>query len=236
MRILVIIPAYNEAGSIVQVLEELRRTVPACECVVVNDGSEDNTAALCRAQGVPVLDLADNLGLGPAVQTGMRYACRMGYDAAVQIDGDGQHDPRCIPILAAKMEAADADLVIGSRFLEGRRRFSLRMAGNALLSAVTRLTTGQRITDPTSGMRLYGPRLLRLLADGVNYGPEPDTVAHLIRSGARVAEVPIRMRDRTAGTSYLTPVRSVLYMLHICMNICFIQWVRKRSDLECRQR
>ncbi len=235
MKVLVIIPAYNEAGSIGSVLRELRQTAPEYDCVVVNDGSTDGTAAECRAQGARVLELPDNLGLAGAVQAGMRYACKNGYDAAVQIDADGQHDPRFISALAAKMEETDADLVIGSRFLQDRRPCTLRMSGNALLSAVTRLTTGRWISDPTSGMRLYGKKLLKLLAYGVNYGPEPDTVAYLIRSGARVEEVPIRMRDRIAGQSYLSPFRSVLYMLRMCMNICFIQWFRKRSDFACRQ-
>lgn len=234
MRILIVVPAYNEAESIERTLAELRAKVPACDCVVVDDGSTDGTGALCRRQGVKVLTLPDNFGVAGAVQTGLRYAHRMGYDAAVQIDADGQHDPGYIPALAAKMAESGADLVIGSRFMDQRRPRSLRMGGNALLSGAIRLTTGRRISDPTSGMRLYGRRLLKVMAYGTNFGPEPDTVAYLLRCGARVEEVPVRMRPRTAGESYLGPGRSILYMIHMCMNICCIQWVRKRSDFECR--
>lgn len=234
MRVLIVVPAYNEAESIGRTLEELQKQVPQYDVVVVNDGSTDETAAVCRAQGVKTLALPDNFGIAGAVQTGMRYAHRLGYDAAVQIDADGQHDPRYIPDLVSRMEETGADLVIGSRFVDGKRPRSLRMRGNALLSDAIRATTGRRIMDPTSGMRLYGRRLLKVMAYGTNYGPEPDTIAYFIRSGARVEEVPIRMRERTAGRSYLSFGRSILYMIQMCMNIWCIQWVRKRSDLTCR--
>ena len=234
MRTLIVIPAYNEAENIERTLRELQEAAPGYDAVVVNDGSTDETAALCRRMGVRVLDLPDNLGIAGAVQTGMRYACRHGYDAVLQFDADGQHDPRYIPQLVAKQEETQADLVIGSRFLHGKRSGSLRMWGNALLSFAIRATTGQRISDSTSGMRLYGPKLLQPMAYGVNLGPEPDTVAYFLRSGAKVAEVPVVMRPRTAGKSYLGLGQSVFYMLHMCMNIWCIQWVRKRRDFTCR--
>ena len=234
MRVLIVVPAYNEAESIGRTLEELRQQVPQYDVVVVNDGSTDETAAVCRAQGARVLTLPDNFGIAGAVQTGMRCAHKLGYDAVVQIDADGQHDPRYIPDLVARMEETGADLVIGSRFVDEKRPRSMRMWGNALLSDAIRMTTGQRIMDPTSGMRLYGRRLLKVMACGTNFSPEPDTVAYFLRSGARVEEVPIRMRARTAGQSYLSPGRSIFYMIHMCMNIWCIQWVRKRSDFSCR--
>ncbi len=234
MRILIIVPAYNEAESIACTLKELRETVPECDAIVVNDSSSDDTSGICRDLGFKVLDLQENLGLAAAMQTGMLYAEQMDYDAAIQIDADGQHDPRFIKDMAAKMEETGADIVIGSRFTEGKRPGSLRSWGNGLLSRVTKLTTGQWISDTTSGMRLYRRGIIKLMAEGINLGPEPDTVAYLIRCGAKVEEVPIKVRERTAGKSYLSPGRSVFYMIHMCMNICFIQWVRKRSDIKCR--
>ena len=233
MKLLIIIPAYNEAENIVQVVEELEATVPEYDYVIVNDGSADDTAKICRERGYHLLDLPANLGLTGAVQTGMRYAYENGYDAAIQIDGDGQHDPHYIRKMAERMEETDADLVIGSRFVTEKKPHSLRMLGNTIIEAAIRMTTGQKVSDPTSGMRIFGHRLLKDMAYGVNYSPEPDTVAYLLRSGAHMEEIQVKMRERTAGESYLSLGRSIRYMTQMCMNIFFIQWVRKRSDLVC---
>ena len=122
MKLLIIVPAYNESENIVRVIEELQETVPGYDYVVVNDGSRDATAQLCREHGYPLIDLRVNLGLTGALQTGMRYAWEEGYDAAIQIDADGQHDPKYIPEMAEKMEKNRDDIVIGSRFLDCRCR------------------------------------------------------------------------------------------------------------------
>ena len=227
MKLLIVIPAYNEEGSIGQVIEELRKKVPEMDYIVVNDGSSDRTAALCREMGCPLLDLPANLGLTGAVQAGLRYAYETGYDAAVQIDGDGQHDPSFLPAMAARMEEKDLDLVIGSRFVGAKKPRSLRMLGSNIIETAIRLTTGKRITDPTSGMRMYSRRILKEMAYGLNARPEPDTVAWLLRKGARMEEMQVAMRDRTAGESYLNLGRSALYMVQMCMNIFFLQWVIK---------
>ncbi len=227
MKLLIIIPAYNEAENIVRVAEELRQVLPGTDWVIVNDGSADDTARICREHGYPLLDLPANLGLTGAFQTGARYALETGYDAVAQLDGDGQHDPRYIPEMLRKMEEENLDLVIGSRFVEARRPGTLRMLGNAMIGAAIRLTTGQRLRDPTSGMRMYGKRLLPEMAYGINASPEPDTVAFLLRQGARMAEIQVTMRERIAGTSYLSLGRSIRYMGQMCMNIFFIQWVRR---------
>lgn len=231
MKTLIVIPAYNEADNIVRVIEELKTVVPQCDYVIINDGSMDNTVEICRERGYHLLALPANLGLSGAVQTGMRYAYEKGYDAAIQFDGDGQHDPAYIQPMIDQMEKTKADIIIGSRFVTESRPKSLRMAGNAIIETAIRITTGKKISDPTSGMRLYGRNLLYHMAYGVNYGPEPDTVAYLLRSGANVEEIQVSMRERTAGESYLSLGRSILYMTQICMNIIFIQWVRKRSEL-----
>ncbi len=230
MRLLIIIPAYNESENIVRVVEEIRRVVPQYDYVVVNDGSGDATAEICREHGYPLLDLPVNLGLSGAFQTGMRYAWKQGYEAAIQIDADGQHDPKYIPEMVRVMEEKGADLVIGSRFVTEKKPHTLRMFGNTIISLAIRMTTGKKMTDPTSGMRLYNRKLVREMAYGVNFGPEPDTVSYLLRCGAKVEEIQVTIRERTAGKSYLNVGKSIRYMTQMCMNILFIQWVRKRGE------
>ncbi len=231
MRLLIVIPAYNEAENIVSVVEELKRVVPQYDYMIVNDGSRDKTSTICREKGYNLLDLPANLGLTGAFQTGMLYACEKGYDAVIQIDGDGQHDPKYIPAMADKMEKHNVDLVIASRFVEGKRRLTMRTFGNSILDAAIRITTGKRITDSTSGMRMYGKRLLELMATDLNSTPEPDTVAYLLMCGAKVEECQVTMRERTAGESYLNPWRSIVYMVHMSLSICLIQRLRKRRKL-----
>lgn len=230
MRLLIIIPAYNESENIVRVVEEIQRIVPMYDYVVVNDGSGDATAEICREHGYPLLDLPVNLGLSGAFQTGMRYAWKQGYEAAIQIDADGQHDPKYIPEMVRVMEEKGADLVIGSRFVTEKKPHTMRMFGNTIISLAIRMTTGKKMTDPTSGMRLYNRKLVREMAYGVNFGPEPDTVSYLLRCGAKVEEIQVTIRERTAGKSYLNVGKSVRYMTQMCMNILFIQWVRKRGE------
>ena len=231
MRLLVIIPAYNEEASIVSTVEELKAKSPGTDFVVVNDGSGDRTAEICRERGYPLLDLPTNLGLTGAFQTGIRYAWEQGYDAALQLDADGQHDPAAIARMKSMMEEQQLDLVLGSRFVTERRPRSLRMAGNALIETAIRMTTGKRVTDPTSGFRMYGRKVMEKMASGIHLRPEPDTIAYLIRSGAKTAECQVHMRERTAGKSYLSLGRSVRYMVQMGMNIFVFQWAIKKEKL-----
>ena len=231
MRTLVIIPAYNEEASLSSTVQELRRAAPAADFIVVNDGSADGTEAVCRREGYPLLNLPTNLGLTGAFQTGMRFACEQGYDAAIQLDADGQHDPACIGPMTEMMEREKLDLVLGSRFLTEKRGRSLRMAGNALLEWALRVTTGRKMTDPTCGMRLYGRRVLTHMAYSPAARPEPDTLALLIRSGAKVGEYPVSIRQRQAGESYLSLGRSLRYMAQMGMNIFVLQWVMEKEKL-----
>lgn len=232
MRVLIIVPAYNEEESIIRVIEELREAVPQYDYVVINDGSRDNTAEICREHGYSLVDLPANLGLTGAFQTGMRYGYEKGYDAAIQIDADGQHDPKYIPEMVRIMEEKGADIVIGSRFVTKKRPHTLRMFGNTIIEIAVRLTTGKKLTDPTSGMRLYNRKTMKEMAYGVNYSPEPDTVSYLLRCGAKVEETQVTVRERTAGESYLSMGKSIRYMTQMCMNILFIQWVRKRGEVK----
>jgi glycosyltransferase involved in cell wall biosynthesis len=228
-ELLLIIPAYNEAKNIEAVVDNLTANYPEYDYIVVNDGSRDATGDICRRRGYHFLDMQINIGLTGGVQAGMMYAHRRGYKYAMQFDGDGQHDPAFIAQLLTKMkENPDTDIVIGSRFVTEKKPFTARMMGSFLIGGFLRLTTGKRIKDPTSGMRLFGAKAIRALAETADYGPEPDTIAHLIRSGAKVMEVQVSMKDRMAGESYLSFGRSIRYMAHMCLSIMFIQFCRKK--------
>ena len=227
-KLLIVIPAYNEEGSIERVVDDLIQNYPQYDYVVVNDGSRDRTAAICRSRGYRLIDLPVNLGLAGAFQTGLRYAAEHGYDCAMQLDADGQHLPRYIAPMLEELEAG-ADIVIGSRFVTVLKPRTLRMVGSYLISWAIRLTTGQPICDPTSGMRMFNRRLLEEFAQNLNYGPEPDTISYLIKNGAVVKEVQVEMAERTAGESYLNFARSVQYMIKMGLSILLIQWFRKRD-------
>lgn len=227
MKILIIIPAYNEALNIERVVDNLIENFPQYDYVVVNDGSKDATAEICRKRGYNLLDLPINLGLSGAVQAGMRYADRMGYDAAIQFDGDGQHRPEFIKNLAKEIESGNADIAIGSRFVDEKKPHSLRMIGSNWISFWIKVTTGFRVKDPTSGMRMFNKEIIKEFAYNINYGPEPDTVSYLIKTGAKVKEIQVSMDDRIAGESYLNMAKSIKYMLLMSFSIVFIQAFRK---------
>ena len=226
-KVLVIIPAFNEEQNIVNVVEELKRVCPHMDYVVVNDGSTDGTAELCRERGYHLLDLPVNLGLAGCFQTGMKYAYRKGYSYAIQFDGDGQHRPEYIDVMKKKM-LEGYDIVIGSRFIQGKKDYSSRMIGSRLIGGAIRLTTGVKLTDPTSGMRLFSRPMIREFALSLNYGPEPDTISYLLKQGARIAEVPVKISERTGGESYLKPMVAARYMLRMMLSILLIQNFRKR--------
>ncbi len=227
-KLLIVIPAYNEEANIEKVVGNLAKNYPQYDYVVVNDGSRDHTAAICRANGFRLIDLPVNLGLAGAFQTGLRYAAENGYDCAIQLDADGQHKPEYIaPMLEALEDGAD--IVIGSRFLTVKKPKTLRMLGSYIISWAIRLTTGRAICDPTSGMRMFNRAMVEEFAQNLNYGPEPDTISYLIKNGAVVKEVQVKMGERTAGQSYLTFYKSVQYMVKMAISILLIQWFRKRD-------
>ena len=227
-RLLIVIPAYNEEENIVRVVDDLTCRFPQYDYVVVNDGSRDKTAALCRAHGYRLIDLPVNLGLAGAFQTGLRYAADNGYDCAMQLDADGQHRPEYIPAMLEELEDG-ADIVIGSRFLTVKKPKTLRMVGSYIISWSIRQATGRAICDPTSGMRLFNRAMVEEFAQNLNYGPEPDTISYLIKNGAAVKEVQVEMGERIAGHSYLTMMKSVQYMVKMAISILLIQWFRKRD-------
>lgn len=228
-RVLAIIPAYNEEENIVNTIEDLEHQAPEVDYIVIDDGSRDATSRICKERGYRMASLPVNLGLAGGFQTGMKYAVRRGYDYAVQFDADGQHSAAYISQLVAAAERSGANIVIGSRFVSRKRPLSARMVGSALITLMIRLTTGKRITDPTSGMRLFDHTMIPLFAEEPDYGPEPDTLALVMRQGAKVDEIQVEMRERTAGESYLNLTKSISYMLRMSVSILFIQWFRRKK-------
>ena len=231
MKCLLIIPAYNEQDSIVRVIENLKNNFPQYDYVIINDGSADSTPEICRAKGYELIDLPVNLGLAGAFQTGLKYAYQKGYDYAIQFDADGQHLPQYIGPMLDKMQEG-YDIVIGSRFVNEKKPNSLRMLGSNMISLAMRITTGRKVNDPTSGMRMFNKKMIEEFALNMNYGPEPDTVSYLLKQGATIAEVQVQMEERIAGTSYLTLGRSIMYMMRMLISILLIQNFRKRQKVK----
>lgn len=221
-RLLFIVPAYNEQASLPAAVRDLHAHYPAAEIAVVNDGSSDGTAAVARGLGMQLLDLPYNLGIGGAVQTGLLFAAREGYDAAVQFDGDGQHRADQIAKLLEALRRPDCDVAIGSRFL-GRSAYQAppaRRLGIAIFRAVNSLVLGQTITDNTSGFRAYNRSAIAFLAREYPHDyPEPESVVTLCRQGFRVREVPVAMRERQGGSSSITFFRSIYYMGKVLLAI-----------------
>lgn len=227
--VIAVVPAYNERDNIVSTIEDLQNNAPGVDYIIVNDGSKDDTLAICREHGYNVVDLPVNLGLAGAFQTGMRYAYEHGYDYAIQFDADGQHSAAYISEMVKVAEHDDANIVIGSRFATQKKPFSARMAGSVLISTMILLTTRKRIQDPTSGMRLFDKTMIPLFANEMDFGPEPDTISLLMRWGYKVEETQVEMRERTAGESYLNFTKSVTYMLRMSISILLVQWFRRKK-------
>ena len=226
-KVLILIPAYNEAGSIEKVVDDLRDRFSDYDYLIVNDGSKDDTLNVCRKRGYRVMTFPVNLGLECGFVAGMKYAYRKGYDYLVQFDADGQHISDYLDDIYDEIEKG-FDIVIGSRFAKEKKPTSLRMLGSRLITGAIKLTTGNTIKDPTSGMRMYNRRCMEIFAKEINYGPEPDTISYLMKNEFRVSEVQVEMRERETGTSYLTISKSIAYMLKILTSILFIQNFRRK--------
>ncbi|MCM1499253.1 MAG: glycosyltransferase family 2 protein [Clostridium sp.] len=229
MRLLMVIPAYNEEDNIIRVVNTIKEQYPEYDYVVVNDGSTDHTSRRCHKNGFEIIDLPVNLGLAGAFQTGLKYAYRRDYDCVLQFDADGQHKPEYIEAMLCKLEEG-YDIVIGSRFVNKKKEKSLRMLGARMLTVAIKLTTGKRISDPTSGMRMFNKAMIKEFAVNMNYGPEPDTISYLLKQGASIAEIQVEMEERVAGKSYLNFTKSAMYMLRMLISILVIQSFRKRDD------
>ena len=217
-RILLVIPCYNEQASIGDLLAEITRTSCDYHTLVVDDGSSDATCAVASAHS-PVARLPQNLGIGGAVQTGIKYAARNNYDFCIQIDGDGQHNPLEVAVLLDAYRRRPTNIVIGSRFIDnaGFRSTRLRRFGSKLIAlALNSLFVGGHITDPTSGMRLLDRRAMALFAQRYPMDfPEPISLAWAMRSGLTVGEAPVGMRAREAGVSSIDGFKAVSYMIRV---------------------
>jgi hypothetical protein len=229
MKIVIIVPAYNEEESLPEVIRDLRENMPSAHVLLVNDGSQDRTSEIARKHGVTVLDLPFNLGIGGAVQAGYLYAERNDYDIAVQFDGDGQHLAEEIKKLIEPIAAGKADLVVGSRFLEQTRYKTpfFRKLGIAIFSFVLSRILGMSVTDSTSGFRAANRRVIEFFARAYpdDY-PEVEALVLLHKGNMRLAEVTVTMRERTGGRSSITPMQSVYYMAKVLMAI-FIDLMKK---------
>ena len=239
-RVLVIIPAYNEAENIVHVVKHMMDTAPQYDYLVINDGSTDDTCDLCRRENFHYLDLAINMGIGGAVQAGYVYARKYDYDIAVEVDGDGQHDIAYLDKLLEPIDSGEADVVIGSRFLEkeGFQSSVTRRMGINILSALIWLVTGRRIMDVTSGYRAVNKMFIKIYSEDypMDY-PEPEAIVAAIMHLGRVKEVPVQMRAREGGISSITFKKSIYYMIKVTLAILICRMgygIRrgKREDLQ----
>lgn len=233
-RVLIIIPAHNEAESLADVIADIRSSLE-CGIVVVDDGSTDQTAQIAIEQGVELLSLPFNLGIGSTVQAGFQFAAREGYDIAVQTDGDGQHDASYIPILIEPILRGESDFVVGSRYLTetGYSGSRGRRAGTAMFSRILSLLIGQRLTDATSGFRAADKALIAQFArDYPRDYPEVEAllVAHMARF--RIREIPVEMRQRGGGRSSINKFRSVYYVVKVLLALLVVASRRRTPRVE----
>ena len=231
MKKLVIIPAYNESDSIVDTIRNIQKKAPDFDYVVINDCSKDNTLQLLKDNHINYLNLPVNLGIGGAVQTGYKYALENEYDLAVQVDGDGQHDPSYLNKLAEVMETQHADMVIGSRFIEnqGFQSTFMRRMGITYFTKMIKILTGKTITDPTSGFRMANKEVIAIFArEYPRDYPELESIVSLLRMGKTIVEVPVEMKERQGGISSIRFSNSIYYMIKVSLAI-LIECTRKKE-------
>ena len=220
LRKIAVVPARNEEANVAEVVQGIHAVDPDFEVVVVDDGSEDRTAAVARAAGAHVVRLPFNLGIGGAVQTGFRYALEHGFDVAVRLDGDNQHDPEELAALLGPVLSGEADIVVGSRFLGGgeyRPPFARRV-GIRLFARVVSLLVRQRVTDTTSGFQALNRRGIALFAADLPHDyPEVEATVMVFKHRLRLKEVPVHMRERAEGSSSITALRSIYYVVKVLL-------------------
>ena len=234
MKVLVIVPAYNEENNIVTTIDGLKKN-KSIDYVVINDGSLDNTKEVCEKNNINFIDLPLNLGIGGAVQIGYKYAFYHDYDIAIQFDGDNQHDPKYLDDLIKEIEKG-YDIVIGSRYVKELSKFKstfMRRVGINFLSFLIKAVTGKKVYDPTSGYRAVNKKVIELFAEDypTDY-PEPDSIIYLIKRGYKVSEIPVEMNERKEGKSSIGLFDSVYYMIKV--SLCILMSA-KRGKKERRK-
>ena len=231
LRKLIIIPAYNESECIEKTIENIQKNAEDFDYIIINDCSTDNTREICEKRGFHIINLPINLGIGGAVQTGYLYGVRYGYDMAVQVDGDGQHDAAFLQKMADCLEETGADMVIGSRFIEkqGFQSTGARRIGIPVFTWLIRLMTGKTVTDPTSGLRMVNRKVMEEFAkDYPKDYPEPETAVTVLHCGMKIEEIPVVMKERAGGVSSISMKKSVYYMVKVSMAI-IIERMRRRK-------
>jgi glycosyltransferase involved in cell wall biosynthesis len=235
VRRIAIVPAFNEERNVGRVLDELRALDPGLDVVVVSDGSTDRTADVAAARGAHVIRLPFNLGIGGAVQTGFRHAWEEGYELAVRLDGDGQHDPAELPALVAPVVSGEADLAVGSRFVSGGgyRSSAARRVGIRILARVVSLIARQKLTDTTSGFQACNRRAIAVYAADLPHDyPEVEGMVMAIKHHIRLVEVPVTMREREHGRSSIGTLASIYYMIKILLALFVDLFRRDVAPLE----
>lgn len=229
MKKIIIIPAYNEEENIERTVNAIQKSAQGFDYVIINDCSTDNTRKICEEKEFNIVNLPINLGIGGAVQTGYKYAYENGYDVAVQVDGDGQHDPEFLNTMADYLIEHQVDMVIGSRFIEkkGFQSSITRRMGIQFFSKLIKVLTGKTITDPTSGLRMIGRNVMEIFSrDYPRDYPEPESIVAVLRKNMKIEEIPVVMLERQGGVSSISPKKSIYYMIKVTLAI-LIERIRK---------
>lgn len=230
MKVLIIIPAYNEALNIEKTIKDVKDNTNY-DYIIVNDCSKDNTKQICEKNKFEFISLPINYGLTSGIQIGMKYAMQNDYDIAIQFDGDGQHQAKYIKDLAKQIEDGNCDIAIGSRFINEKKPISIRMFGSNIISMFIKICTLKTIKDPTSGMRAYNRKAIKEYVTNSSLSPEPDTMVYFIKRGLKIKEVQVEMSEREFGESYLNIWKSMEYMINQVFSIIFVQsWTKRAKE------
>ena len=222
MKTLIIVPCFNESENIPKLVKDIESY--GYDYVLINDNSTDNTSLLALENNYNMLDLTVNVGIAAVTRIGFKYAYENNYDCAICIDGDGQHQPKYVHNLIKAIEEGN-DYAIGSRFVERKKPWTLRMLGSRLFSLLIKIKTGKTIKDPTSGMRALGKNVIKEFSESMNFYSVPDTLCYVLRKGFKFKEIQVDMLNRQKGKSYFTnPLKTIKYMISEIISIIFIQW------------
>lgn len=239
MKILLIIPSYNEEENVLKVYEQIKEHQDEYDYIYINDASKDNTLKILRENNLNHVNLVSNLGIGGAVQTGYKYAYENGYDIAVQFDGDGQHDINYVKTICEPLINGQADMCIGSRYIKGKesefQSTFMRRLGKNIISLMIKICCRKTITDPTSGFRAANKEVIKIFSKDypVEY-PEPESLVALIKKGYKVIEKPVSMNERQGGTSSIKVWNSVAYMVKVSIAIIInsIRWKGRKAKCQ----